>query len=508
MPVYLFNTAARHKEEFQPAHPGKVKMYVCGPTVYDYFHVGNARAFIVFDILRRVLERRGFEVTYVQNITDVDDKIINRARDEGRNPRELAGEFTAAFFQDLEALGCRRADITPRATEHIGEIIDLVSQLVERQHAYLVDGDVFFSVDSFPDYGKLSGKKINELESGARVEIDERKQNPLDFALWKSAKPGEPAWDSPWGPGRPGWHIECSAMSMKYLGENFDIHGGGVDLLFPHHENENAQSESLTGKPLARYWLHNGYLKIEGEKMSKSLGNFRLTRDVLKNIASRNNYQVLRFFMLSAHYRSPLDFNPENLEAAKKGFEEFGHTLEKISCLLSLSKGDHGEEPDEEAEKLKSERQKALDDFDRALDDDLNTAGAMGHMLILANTVRQLMAGRPKQMTTIRFQMLEKIRNDLLDMAGVLGIVPEIEELTGEVKRLILARDEDRKNKRWKEADEKRHHLVSVMGWIQDDLGAMGYTASTTTVKFYGEQNQKPDSNYLPSDLKKKKEDS
>jgi len=468
MPIYLFNTAARRKEEFRPACPGKVKMYACGPTVYDYFHVGNARAFLVFDTLRRVLERRGFEVTYVQNITDVDDKIINRARDEGRDPRELAEEFTAAFFQDLKALGCRSADVTPRATEHMAEIISLVSRLVESCHAYPVDGDVFFSVNSFPDYGKLSGKKIDELESGARVEIDERKRNPLDFALWKSAKPGEPAWDSPWGPGRPGWHIECSAMSMKYLGESFDIHGGGADLLFPHHENENAQSESLTGKPLARYWLHNGYLKIEGEKMSKSLGNFRLTRDVLKNIASRNNYQVLRFFMLSAHYRSPLEFNPGNLEAAKKGFEEFGHTLENLKDLLSRKDISYEEVPDEETEKLENERQKALAGFDRALDDDLNTAGAMGHLLALANTVRQFIAGHSLKKTMV----LERIKENLLEMADVLGIKPGFQEVPEEVDKTRLMREEDRKNKRWKEADEKRRQLDEA-GWRLDDIGAI-----------------------------------
>ncbi len=468
MPIYLFNTAARRKEEFRPACPGKVKMYVCGPTVYDYFHVGNARAFIVFDTLRCVLERRGFEVTYVQNITDVDDKIINRARAESRDPRELAAEFTTAFFQDLDALGCRRADITPRATEHIAEIIGLVSRLIESRHAYRVDGDVFFSVNSFPDYGKLSGKKINELESGARVEIDKRKRNPLDFALWKSAKPGEPTWDSPWGQGRPGWHIVCSAMSMKYLGESFDVHGGGVDLLFPHHENENAQSESLTGKSLARYWLHNGYLKIEGEKMSKSLGNFRLARDVLKNIASRNNYQVLRFFMLSAHYRSPLNFNPENLEAAKNGFAEFENVLEKLKDLLSRKDISYEEIPDEEAVKLENARQEALAGFDRALDDDLNTAGAMGQLLALANTVRQFIAGHSLKKT----MLLERIKENLLEMADVLGIKPGFQEVPEEVDKTRLMREEDRKNKRWKEADEKRRQLDEA-GWRLDDIGAI-----------------------------------
>ncbi len=502
MPICLFNTATRRKEEFRPASPGKVKMYVCGPTVYDYFHVGNARAFIVFDILRRVLERRGFEVTYVQNITDVDDKIINRARDEGRDPRELAEEFTTAFFQDLEALGCRRADITPRATEHMAEIIGLVSRLLEGHHAYQADGNVFFSVNSFPDYGKLSGKKINELESGARVEIDERKQNPLDFALWKSVKPGEPAWDSPWGPGRPGWHIECSAMSMKYLGESFDIHGGGVDLVFPHHENENAQSESLTGKPLARYWLHNGYLKIEGEKMSKSLGNFWLTRDVLKNIAFRNNYQVLRFFMLSAHYRSPLDFNPENLEAAKNGFEEFEHTLWNLKDLLSRKDISYEEVPDEEAGKLESERKEALAGFDRALDDDLNTAAAMGHLLALANTVRQFIAGHFLKKTTV----LERIKESMLEMADVLGFKPELPEVPEDIHEKRMAREEDRKNKRWQEADEKRCQIGSK-GWNLDDIRGISLVSAVSRPLSSGKSHVIPD-NYLPSDLKEKKEDS
>jgi cysteinyl-tRNA synthetase len=318
MALQFHNTLSRRKEDFVPNRPGEVSLYACGPTVYDYFHVGNARAFVVFDTLRRVLERRGYKVTFVQNITDIDDKIINRANKEGRKASEVAEEFAAAFKQDVVAVGNRLADVIPQATEHIPEIIALVEKLIETKHAYVIEGDVYFAVRSFAAYGKVSGKNIEELEEGARVEVDPRKKDPLDFALWKAAKPGEPSWASPWGQGRPGWHIECSAMSMKYLGESFDIHGGGEDLVFPHHENENAQSEAVTGKPLARFWLHNGHLKIDGEKMSKSLGNFRFVRDILTHLPK----QVLRLFLLSAHYRSPLDFNPENIDSVQKRYEE------------------------------------------------------------------------------------------------------------------------------------------------------------------------------------------
>jgi len=462
MSLFIYNTTTRCKEEFKPQEPGKVKLYVCGPTVYDFFHVGNARAFIVFDTLRRVLERRNFEVIYVQNITDVDDKIINKARSENIAAAAVAQKYTAAFFDDLAALGCRPASLTPKATDHIQEIIDLISRIIEKGYAYVVGGDVFFSVRNFVNYGSLSGKNINELEKGARVEINERKQDPLDFALWKAAKAGEPSWDSPWGPGRPGWHIECSAMSMKYLGESFDIHGGGADLIFPHHENENAQSESVTGKPLARYWMHNGYLKIDGEKMSKSLGNFWIVRDVLKVIP----YQVLRLFMLSAHYRSPLDFNRENVGAAQNGYEELKRTLERLNEILRISLAEDYL-ADEKADALEKERTEISKKFEEALDDDLNTAGAIGQIFTLANKTRQIIASRPRK-TFALYKVLKRIQEDLLDMTGVLGIQPVLQAIPAEIYEMIQKRQAAREEKDYKKADKYKQSILA-RGYMLED---------------------------------------
>ena len=309
----VFNTQTRQKEEFVPVTPGKVKMYACGPTVYNYFHIGNARMFVIFDILRRYLEHRGYEVTFVQNFTDIDDKIIQKANEEGISAQALTERYIQAYFEDAGALGVRPATIHPKATEHMPEIVSLIEALVNNGHAYAVNGDVYFDTESDKDYGKLSGQNLEDLESGARIRVDEVKRNPMDFALWKAQKPGEPAWESPWGLGRPGWHIECSAMSMKYLGETFDIHGGGQDLVFPHHENEKAQSECATGKPFVRYWMHNGFLNIDNEKMSKSLDNFFTVHD----IRQQYDLEAVRFFLLSAHYRSPINYSQETVEQAK-----------------------------------------------------------------------------------------------------------------------------------------------------------------------------------------------
>ncbi|MBR0025993.1 MAG: cysteine--tRNA ligase, partial [Clostridia bacterium] len=297
--MQIYNTMTRKKEELIPLVPGEIRMYACGPTVYNFFHIGNARPFIVFDTLRRYLEYRGYKVTFVQNFTDIDDKMIKRANEEGITVKELGERFIAEYYTDADALGVERASANPRATEHIGEIIDLVKTLIDKGHAYPTDnGDVYFAVRSYPEYGKLSGQSVDDLESGARIDPTEQKRDPLDFALWKGTKPGEPAWESPWGLGRPGWHIECSAMSMKILGETFDIHGGGQDLIFPHHENEIAQSEAATGKPFARYWMHNGYINVNNQKMSKSLNNFFTVRDIAKEY----DLDVVRLFMLSVQY--------------------------------------------------------------------------------------------------------------------------------------------------------------------------------------------------------------
>ena len=309
--MQIYNTMTRRKEELVPLKPGEISIYVCGPTVYSFIHIGNARPLIVFDTLRRYLEYRGYKVKFVQNFTDVDDKVIRRANEDGCSIRDVAEKYIAEYYKDAEALNVKKATVAPRATEHMDEIISLIKGLIEKGHAYPADnGDVYFAVRSYDSYGKLTGQSIESLESGARIDPGEHKRDPLDFALWKSAKPGEPSWDSPWGKGRPGWHIECSAMSMSILGETFDIHAGGKDLIFPHHENEIAQSEACTGKPFARYWMHNGHINIEGQKMSKSLGNFRNVRDII----SEFDPNVLRLFMLGAHYASPINFRRELME--------------------------------------------------------------------------------------------------------------------------------------------------------------------------------------------------
>ncbi|HHW42757.1 MAG TPA: cysteine--tRNA ligase, partial [Desulfotomaculum sp.] len=310
--MVIYNTLTKKKELFVPRQAGRVDMYVCGPTTYNFIHLGNARPLVFFDTVRRYFQYRGYRVKYIQNFTDVDDKIINRAREEGVDALALSRKYINEYFKDADALNVRRADVHPQVTGHIPEIIDLIAALMEKGAAYEVDGDVYFAISAFPEYGKLSGRTLEEMQAGARVEVDPRKKHPMDFALWKAARAGEPSWDSPWGKGRPGWHIECSAMALKYLGYSFDIHGGGFDLVFPHHENEIAQAEAATGRPFVRYWMHNGFITVNQEKMSKSLGNFFLVREILNKFPP----EVVRFFLLSTHYRSPLDFDDEKMAAA------------------------------------------------------------------------------------------------------------------------------------------------------------------------------------------------
>lgn len=372
--MQLYNTMHRKKEELIPIHPGKIGMYACGPTVYNYFHIGNARPFIVFDTLRRYLEYQGYEVTFVQNFTDIDDKMIRRANEEGVTVKELGDRFIKEYYTDADALGVERATVNPRATEHIGDIIHLVETLIEKGHAYAAEnGDVYFSVRSFSGYGKLSGQNIDDLENGARVDPTEQKRDPLDFALWKGEKPGEPSWDSPWGKGRPGWHIECSAMSMSILGETFDIHGGGQDLIFPHHENEIAQSEAATGKPFANYWMHNGYINVDNQKMSKSLGNFFTVRDISKEF----DLEAVRMFMLSVHYRNPVNFSRELIQQAETALERLRTARER------LEEAQRVEATPEDAAYLK-ELDTIRSRFEAAMDDDLNTADAIGVLFDLA----------------------------------------------------------------------------------------------------------------------------
>ncbi len=460
--MQLYNTMTRQKETFRPLDPNHVKIYACGPTVYDYFHVGNARAFVVFDTLRRVLQHHFPKVTLVQNITDVDDKIINRANKEGRLPEDVAREFAQAFLEDHKALGCLPADLFPKATEHIPEIIKLISRILEQGYAYIVDGDVFFRVRDFKAYGRISGKAIDELASGARININERKQDPLDFALWKAAKPGEPSWASPWGAGRPGWHIECSAMAMRYLGDTFDIHGGGEDLIFPHHENENAQSECVTGKPLANYWMHNGYLKIDGQKMSKSLGNFKVVRELLGHYP----YQVLRLFMLSAHYRSPLEFNQDNLDAAYHAYRELQYTIHRLVELLRISVPQDSV-ADPQAEALQTAAVRSTEKFHLALQDDLNTAGALGHLFSLANQVKKILSGRPQKSYTL-FQALNHAQQQLLEMLAILGIDPDLSLAPPEILALLEQRHLARQQKDWAASDRLRDQ-IQTQGFVVED---------------------------------------
>ncbi|MEJ2700309.1 MAG: cysteine--tRNA ligase, partial [Desulfuromonadales bacterium] len=394
MTLRVYNTMSGRKEEFHPLHPGKVGMYVCGVTVYDYCHIGHARANIVFDVIYRYLRYAGFDVNYVRNYTDVDDKIIKRANERGISSKELSEEFIRAFDEDMAALNLDLPTCQPKATDYIGEIIAMVQNLVDKGIAYAAGGDVYYSVEKFPNYLKLSKRTMEEMQAGARIAPGEQKRNPMDFALWKAAKPGEPSWDSPWGPGRPGWHIECSAMSSTLLGDTFDIHGGGRDLIFPHHENEIAQSEGVTGKPFVRYWLHNGFVNVNQEKMSKSLGNFFTIRDILQ----KYDAEVVRFFILSAHYRSPIDFSDQNLEDARAGLSRFYEALKVAGEAIEGCPQVEGGA--EEADLLEAR-------FREAMDDDFNTALAIGHLFEGARTVNRLVGEKkfrkhPEKVAAVR----------------------------------------------------------------------------------------------------------
>jgi len=446
----VYNTLISKKEEFRSLVPGKVRMYNCGPTVYDYFHVGNARNFIVFDVIRRYLKYKGYKVIFVQNITDIDDKIINRANKEKVSSESIADKYTDAFFDDLEILGIVKPDICPKATEHVPDIISLIKRLMDAGFAYQVDGDVFFEVGKFSDYGKLSNRLIDEMKQCSRVAIDKRKKSSRDFALWKSAKSDEPSWNSPWGKGRPGWHIECSAMSMKYLGETFDIHSGGQDLIFPHHENEIAQSEAATGKPFVKYWLHNGFLNIDGEKMSKSLGNFFLVRDILKKFKP----QVVRYFMVSAHYRSPLDFNDKILQEAERAVERISNCFENIRDNLR-----------DKNIPIKDTHVKWKNKFEEAMDDDFNTASALGVVFDLITEINSLIADESRDSTQLKQDIL-----NLETFCSILGILPGIEnkELDKDLLDLIKERTKARTKKDWQEADRIRS-LLEERGIVLKD---------------------------------------
>lgn len=406
--MQIYNTLTKKKEEFKPLNPPKVRMYVCGPTIYDFFHIGNARSFIMADILRKYLIYKGYDVTYAMNLTDVDDKIIKKANNEGIETTDVTKKYGDAFFEDTGKLGVEAADIHPRATEHMGEIIEMIKTLVEKDVAYNVNGNVFYDVAKFEGYGKLSGKKIDELESGARIEVNPDKRNPLDFALWKKAKEGEPSWDSPWGKGRPGWHIECSAMSTKHLGDEIDIHAGGHDLIFPHHENEIAQSEAAHGKEFVKYWVHFGFLNIDNEKMSKSLGNFFTARDILKQY----DKETIRFFLCQTHYSQPLNFSEDGLKSAKTGLAKLNDLAERIV------KGMVDNVMDGEAPKLDMDKFEA--EFEEAMDDDFNTSRGIAVIFNFIKEANKALTGIDK----VNVTFYGKLKEFLVKTAqGVLGIV-------------------------------------------------------------------------------------
>lgn len=447
----IYNTLTRKKEEFVPITPGKVKMYSCGPTVYNYFHIGNARPFIIFDTLRRYLEYIGYDVTFVQNFTDIDDKMIKNANEQGITVKELADKFIAEYFKDAKGLGIKEATIHPKATENMDAIISTVNTLVDKGYAYESNGDVYFETKKFSEYGKLSKQPLEDLEAGARIDVTDVKRNPTDFALWKAKKEGEPAWESPWGKGRPGWHIECSAMVNKFLGETIDIHSGGQDLIFPHHENEIAQSECANGKPFARYWMHNGYINVDNEKMSKSKGNFFTVRDVAK----KYDYEVIRFFMLSAHYRSVINFADELLAQSKSGLDRLYNCLYNLEFLTEKSKK-RPLTPEEET--AKTEILSFKDKFCAAMDDDLNTADAIAALFDLVKYLNSAnKEAWPKELYDVSISLMR-------ELGGVLGIFHRQQEDTipERAKELIEQRKEARAQKDWAKADEIRDELLSL----------------------------------------------
>ena len=471
MTLRIYNTLSGKKEIFKPLTEGKVSMYVCGPTVYDSCHIGHARSVVVFDVIFRYLKALGFEVNYVRNFTDVDDKIINRANELGISSSELAEKYIQEFYDDMGALNVERAIIEPKATEHIDQIITLIEKLVSKGFAYQVDGDLYFSVNSCKGYGRLSGRKLEDMMAGARIKVDKRKKNPFDFALWKSAKPDEPCWESPWGKGRPGWHIECSAMSSKYLGDTLDIHGGGKDLIFPHHENEIAQSESASGKPFVRFWVHNGFVNINQEKMSKSLGNFLMIKDVLKEY----HPEVVRLFLLSKHYRSPVDFTDQFLKEAESG-------LDKIYALLKRIEKETGLDRRKEVAAGESEGGDIWVRFAEAMDDDFNSAQAIGIIFDSVKKINRRLNNNNISLESI--QIIKKGYEDILRIGDILGILTEqpdvyfagkkssgIEKASIDsdlIDKMVLERSEARQNKDWARADQIRQELLDMNIIIED----------------------------------------
>jgi cysteinyl-tRNA synthetase len=458
----IYNTLTKKKEEFKPLKYPDVKMYICGPTVYDYFHIGNARSFIMSDIMRRYLEYRGFNVSFVMNITDIDDKIIKKASAEKKDTKEIADFYTAAFLEDIEKLKIKPATAYPKATEHIPEIITMITSLEEKGIAYNVNGNIFFDISKFKEYGKLSGKKIDELESGSRIEINTEKKNPLDFSLWKKAKEGEPAWNSPWGKGRPGWHIECSAMSCKHFGETFDIHAGGNDLIFPHHENEIAQSEGANGKPFVNYWVHFGFLNINSEKMSKSLGNFFTTRDILKSYST----EAIRLLFSQTHYAGPLNFSSDLLDSSEKALEKFKNLLIKIEQELKLKRSDGVDSK----LNIKNWENK----FISVMDDDFNTPQGVAVLFDFIKEVNKVIAEKEKLSPDFYMSVRDFLTSTAMNIFGMIDM--EKENLQHQDKTLetelidllINIREEAKKEKNFLLADKIRSELKEIGILLQD----------------------------------------
>ena len=453
----IFNTMSRRKEEFIPVDPNEVKIYACGPTVYNFIHIGNARPLCVFDVLRRYLEYRGYNVKFVQNFTDVDDKIIKRANEENSTFEEISEKYIKEFWTDAHGLNFKDATVHPKATENIDEIIEIIKTLEEKGYAYAVDGDVYYRTLKFKDYGKLSHQPIDDLQSGARIAVGDKKEDPLDFALWKAAKEGEPYWDSPWGKGRPGWHIECSAMNKRYLGNTIDIHCGGQDLIFPHHENEIAQSEAANGCMFSKYWMHNGYINVDNVKMSKSLGNFKTVRE----IADVYGYEVIRYFLISSHYRSPINYNLEIIEQCKSALERLYNCRESLDFSIKNAKTDIAD--DNEILALIDSRK---EQFINSMDDDLNTADGIAAVFDLVSDINTKIINKD-----VSKNVCQKAADMFDELTGVLGLVynRKSNDINGDIEKLIEKRQQARANKDWATADR-----------IRDELKAQGITLKDT----------------------------
>lgn len=444
----IYNTLTKQKEEFIPLDPNEVKMYVCGPTVYNYIHIGNARPYIIFDTVRRYFEYKGYKVNYVQNFTDVDDKIIKKANEENKTTTEIVEKYIAETLKDADGLNIKRAVVHPRVTQEMPAIINMIQTLMDKGFAYEVNGTVYFDIQAYRSYGKLSNKNQEDLEAGARIEINEDKKHPMDFVLWKPKKPGEPSWESPWSDGRPGWHIECSAMAKKYLGDTIDIHAGGEDLIFPHHENEIAQSEAANGKPFARYWMHNGFINVDNKKMSKSKGNFFTLREVAEEFP----YEVIRFFMLSAHYRSPINFSRELMQSAQNGLERIKNAVINLDHIINHAAA---EEMTKDEITLSGELEVFVKKFEEAMEDDFNTADAVSVIFELVRFANTHVNGNSSKSFT------SAVKKKIIDLCNILGLLEKQEHdlLDEEIEKLIQERQEARKAKNWALADQIRDSL-------------------------------------------------